>query len=153
MLVLCSLCTSVCRFTVSNAFERPRAIAMVLFFFFLLKLLEIMLFILCSAVAVECLRLNPCWCGGMIMLFVMCGRMIYFSSVLAMGESNALGLFDVPSVASLPGLGIGIILAIFHVCGIVLVLSERLKIALRYVSAVFPSCLMFMLSGPVELLF
>ena len=41
-------------------------------------------------------------------------------------------------------------------CGIVLVLSERLKIAVRYVSAVFPRCLrclMFMLSGPVELLF
>ena len=58
-----------------------------------------------------------------------------------------------PSVASLPGLGIGIILAIFHVCVIVFVLSERLKIAVRYVSAVFPRCLMFMLSGPVELLF
>ena len=37
-----------------------------------------MLLILCSAVVVECLRLNPCWCGGMIMLFVMCGRMIFF---------------------------------------------------------------------------
>ena len=57
-----------------------------------------------------------------------------------------------PSVVSLPGLGIGNILAIFHVCGIVLVLSKRLKIAVRYVSAVFPRCLMFMLSGPVELL-
>ena len=32
MLVLCSLCMSVCRFTVSNAFERSRAIATVLFF-------------------------------------------------------------------------------------------------------------------------
>ena len=111
-----------------------------------------MLFILCSAVVVECLRLNPCWSGGMIILFVMYGRMI-FSSVLAMGESSAMGLLDVPSVASLPGLGIGIILAIFHVWGIVLVLSERLKITVRYVSAVFPRCLMFMLSGPVELLF
>ena len=58
-----------------------------------------------------------------------------------------------PSVASLPGFGIGIILAIFHVWGIVLVLTERLKIAVRYVSAVFHRCLMFMLSGAVELLF
>ena len=33
MLVLCNLCMSVCRFTVSNAFERSRAIAAVLFFF------------------------------------------------------------------------------------------------------------------------
>ena len=60
----------------SNAFERSRAIATVLFF--LLKPLVITLFILCSAVVVECLRLNPCWCGGMIILFVMYGRMIFF---------------------------------------------------------------------------
>ena len=73
-----------------------------------------------------------------------------------MGESSAMGLQDVPSVASLSGLGIGISLAIFNVWGNVLVLSERLKIAVKYVSAVFHRCLMclmFMLSGPVELLF
>ena len=34
ILVLCSLCMSVCRFTVLNAFERSRAIATALFFFF-----------------------------------------------------------------------------------------------------------------------
>ena len=73
-----------------------------------------------------------------------------------MGKNNAMGLYDVPSVMSLPGLGIGIILAIFHVCGIVFKLSEMLNIVVWYVSAVFPSCLrclIFMLSGPVELLF
>ena len=71
----------------SNAFERSRAIATVLLFcFLLLKPLEIVLFISCNAVVVECLCLKPCWCGGMIILFVMYGRMI-FSSVLAMGES------------------------------------------------------------------
>ena len=70
----------------------------------------------CSVVVVECLCLNPCWCGGMFMLFVMCGisRMI-FLSVFAMGESNTTGLYDVPSVVPLPCLRIGIILAIFHV--------------------------------------
>ena len=52
----------------SNAFERSRAIAT---FFFLLKPLVISLFILCSSVVVECLRLNTCWCEGMIILFVM----------------------------------------------------------------------------------
>ena len=31
MLVLCNLCMSVCRFTVSNAFERSRATATVFF--------------------------------------------------------------------------------------------------------------------------
>ena len=45
-----------------------------------------------------------------------------FSSVFAMGESSAMGLYNVPRVVSLPGLGIGIILAIFHACGIVFVL-------------------------------
>ena len=96
MLVLCSLWMSVCRFTVSNAFERSRAIATVLFFvFLLLKPLVIVLFISCNAVVVECLCLKPCWCGGMVVLLVMCGRMI-FSSVFAMGESSAMGLYDVP---------------------------------------------------------
>ena len=81
----------------------------------------VVLFILCSAVVVECLCLNRCWCGGMIMLFVMCGRMI-FSSFFAMGDSNALSLYDVPRVVSLPGLGIGIILAYFPcVCNCVCV--------------------------------
>ena len=73
------------------------------------------------------------------MLLVMCGRNI-FSGVFAMGESNAMGLYDVPRVVSLPGLEIGIILAIFHVCGIVFVLRERLNIAVRYVSAVASRC-------------
>ena len=41
-----------------------------------------------------------------------------------MGESSAMGLYDVSRVVSLPGLGIGIILATFHVCGIVFVLRE-----------------------------
>ena len=89
------------------------------------------------------------------MLFVLYGRMT-FSSVFAVGESNAMGLYDVPNVVSLPALGIGIILTIFHVCGIVFVLSERLNIVARYVSAVSARCswcLMFMLSGPVEMLF
>ena len=123
------------------------------FCFFFLKPLVIVLFISCSAVVVECLCLKPCWCGGMIVLLVMCDRMIFFSSVFAMGESSAMGLYDVPWVVSLPCLGIGIILATFHVCGIVFVLRERLNIAVRYVSAVTPRSLIFMLSGPVALLF
>ena len=57
---------------------------------------------------------------------------------------------------SLLGLGIGMILAVFHVCGMVLVFSARLYICVRYVSALGPRCLrcfMLMSSGPVELLF
>ena len=47
---------------------------------------------------------------------------MFFSS---MCESSAMGLYDVRSVVSLPGLGIKIILAIFHACVIVFVLRER----------------------------
>ena len=75
------------------------------------------------------------------MLLVMCSRMI-FSSVSAMGESSDMGLYDAPRVVSLPGLEIGIILAIFHVCGILFVRRDQgLNIAVRYVSAVTPRCL------------
>ena len=39
--------------------------------------LVIVLFISCSAIVVKCLCLKPCWCGGMNVLLVMCGRMIF----------------------------------------------------------------------------
>ena len=57
---------------------------------------------------------------------------------------------------SLFGFGMGIILASFHVCGMLFVLSAVLYMCVSSVSAEFPKCLrcfMFMLSGPVELLF
>ena len=95
MLVLCSLCMGVCRFTVLNGFKRSRAIATALFYFLLLKPLVIVLFISCNAVVLECLCLKPYWCGGMIVLLVMWDRLI-FSSVFAIGESSAMGLYDVP---------------------------------------------------------
>ena len=58
-----------------------------------------------------------------------------------MGENSAVDLCDVPSVVSFPGLGIGILLAIFDVCGTVFVLSEMLNIVVIHVSAVFPQVL------------
>ena len=48
----------------------------------------IVLFISCSAVVVECLRLNPCWCGGNIILFVMYGRMIFSEVTPAIPSEN-----------------------------------------------------------------
>ena len=42
----------------------------------------IVLFISCNAVVVECLCLKPCWCGGMIVLLVMCGRMFFLVFLL-----------------------------------------------------------------------
>ena len=51
------------------------------------------------------------------MLCVIMGSMI-FSSVLVSGERSAIGLYDVLDWGSLLGFGIGMILASFHVCGI-----------------------------------
>ena len=52
--------------------------------------------------------------------------------------------------------GIGMMLASFHMCGMVLVLRARLKVLVRYVRSSGPMCLrclILMPSGPVELLF
>ena len=72
-----------------------------------------------------------------------------------MGERSAIGLYDVAIAVSLLGFGIGLILAVFQGVGMVLVFSEMLYMCVRKVSAVLPRCLrclMFMPSGPVELL-
>ena len=56
---------------------------------------------------------------------------------------------------SLFGFGIGIILAVFHMLGMVFVLSDMLYICVRNVSALLPRCFrcfMLILLGPVELL-
>jgi len=56
---------------------------------------------------------------------------------------------------SLLGLGMGTILANFHICGVIFKLTARLRIAVRYWMASGPRCFkwrMFMWSGPVELL-
>ena len=57
---------------------------------------------------------------------------------------------------SLLGLGMGMILASFQICGMTFVLIDKLKMWVRNCMASGPrcfKCLMFMLSGPVELLF
>ena len=77
-----------------------------------------------------------------------------FSRVLAIGEMSAIGLYDVLVLGSLLCLGIGIILASFQRWGIVFVFSAMLYICVRSCMACGPrcfKCLMFMLSGPVEL--
>ena len=49
-----------------------------------------------------------------------------FSIVFAIGDKREMGLYDVPRLGSLLGLGMGIILANFHICGIVLCCNEWL---------------------------
>ena len=53
------------------------------------------LFMLCSAVLVEWLRLKPCCVDMREMLFVMYGSSV-FSSVFAITERSEMGLYGVP---------------------------------------------------------
>ena len=57
----------------------------------------------------ECLVLNPCCVEMFGMFCVMYGR-ITFSSVFAITDRRDIGLYDVPMLMSLLGLGIGMML-------------------------------------------
>ena len=81
---------------------------------FLLKPVAMVLFMLCSAVLVECLLLKPCCVEMCGMLFVMYGSSVFFS-VFAITERSEMGLYDVPMFMSLFGFGIGMMFASFHV--------------------------------------
>ena len=83
---------SVCMSTESNAFVMSRDVMIVrLGGFCWLKPVEMVLFIWCSAVVVECCFLKPCCAVTFGMFSVMYGRMI-FSNVLAIGERSEMGL-------------------------------------------------------------
>ena len=56
------------------------------------------------------------------MLFVMYGSM-FFSIVLDNLEKSEFGLYDVPMLLSLPGFGMGKMLASCHMCGMMLILG------------------------------
>ena len=78
------------------------------------------------------------------------------SRVSAITDIRDIGLYDVPMLMSLFGLGIGMMLANFQTCGILLSLIAALYMFVRYCSPFLPMflrCLMLTLSGPVELLF
>ena len=66
-----------------------------------------------DVVFVKCLVLNPCCVVMFGMFCVMYGR-ITFSSVFAITDKRNIGLYDVPMLMSLLGLGIGMMLASFH---------------------------------------
>ena len=74
--------------------------------------------------------MKPCWWAIAGILFAMSGSII-FSKILAIGESNDIGRKEEPICLSLLGLGIGIIFDVFHICGMVLVLSAMLYICVR----------------------
>ena len=106
MFVCVSLSVNVCRFTVSNALLMSNASACGWN-----GLVETC----CDSVVdvVECLVLNPCCVVMFGMFCVMYGR-ITFSSVFAITDRRDIGLYDVPMLMSLLGLGIGMMLTSFH---------------------------------------
>ena len=67
-----------------------------------------------------------------------------------------MGLYEVRLSMSLLEFGMGTMLAIFHMCGIMLVLRTVFNMLVRNAIPRGPTCfrcLMFNLSGPCELLF
>ena len=77
-----------------------------------LKPVATVLLMLCSAVFVESLVLNPSCVVMFGLLYVMYGRITY-SSVFAITDRRDIGLYDVPMLMSLLGLGIGMMLVNF----------------------------------------
>ena len=74
----------------------------------------------------------------------------------AITERMDMGLYEVPLSMSLLCFGMGTMLANFHMCGIMLVLTADSNMLMRNASPRGPMCfrcLMFNLSGPCELLF
>ena len=109
-----SLSDNVCMFTVSNALLMSNATAIVrVDGMGWLKPVATVLLMLSSAVFVECLVLTPCCVVMFGMFCVMYGR-ITFSSVFAITDRRDIGLYDVPMLMSLLGLGIGMMLVSFH---------------------------------------
>lgn len=64
-----------------------------------------------------------------------------FSSVLAMGDRREIGRYEDPRLASLFGLGMGMILAVFQIWGMMFWLSDELKRFVRKSRANGPRCL------------
>ena len=112
MFVCSSFLISVCMFIVSKALLISSATVIVRAVGAIwLNPFATVLFSVCSAVTVECCVLYPCCIG---VFAVMYGRRL-FSSVFAITERRDMGLYEVPLFVSLLGLGIGTMLASFHV--------------------------------------
>lgn len=108
-----------------------------------------------SSVDVECCGLKPCCEGDS----VMCGVMLFRTSLSSIFDGllrSDMGLYEAGSVGVLLGFRMGIILASFQVLGILLFVSEKLKMFVRVLMACGPRCLRCRYdipSGPVEVVF
>ena len=87
MFIWCSLCVSMCMLTVSNVLLMFIVTVIVCSgVYFWLKPVAMVLFMLCSAVLVEWLLLNPCCVEMCRMLFVMYGSSVFSSVLLSLRE-------------------------------------------------------------------
>ena len=72
MIVCVIFCKSLCKCSVLNSFDISSTFAIVLSdFLLLLKPVVILVFIVCKAVMVENIVLNPCWCVWLCKFLVM----------------------------------------------------------------------------------
>ena len=156
MFACSSFLISVCMFIVSKALLISSDTVMVRAGgAILLNPLATFLFSVCSAVTVECCVLYPCCVDVFSVFAVMQGRRL-FICVFAITERRDMGLYGVPLSMSLLGFGMVIMLANFHMCGIMLVLRAVFNMLVGNASPrvlMCFMCLMFSLSGPCELLF
>ena len=88
---------------------------------------------------VECLGLKPCCVLERGMCCVMLFR-TSLSSIFEGLQSREMGLYEAGSVGDLLDFRIGIILDSFHLFGIVLCCTEKLKMSVRVLMACGPKC-------------
>ena len=112
-------------FTVSNALLMSKNTATVWCCLGLLKLFVIWWQMLCKAVYVKCLYLNPYWWQTTGMFSVIYGNSAC-SSALAVGDKRDLDWYLVPMLWSLFGFKMEMVGALFPRCNIVLVLGAVL---------------------------
>ena len=106
-----------------------------------------------NAVTVEWFFLKPYWKTGTSRFSVSVGKRS-LSKIFIAGQRIETGLYESEMLAGLPGLSNGIITEFFQISGIVLVLTEMLKILVRKAMPFGPRCLrcrLVILSGPAAL--
>ena len=81
-------------------------------------------------VEVECCDLNPCWIGLKFKTGVIIAR-TRLSRTIKMFDRRDIEREEAAILMSLPGVRIGMMVAIFRIFGMALVFSERLKKSVR----------------------
>ena len=97
------------------------------------------LFTVCTAITVECCLWYPCCVSVFGMFAVMYGRRL-FPGVFTIPERRDMGMYEMPLSMHLLYFGMWIMLANFHVCGIMLVLRAVFNMFERNASPIGHMC-------------